>query len=103
MSQPDNRPNGNRPNGTQDPNFNWRGLVLCSIAITLLAGAFFVKGGPMGSTKTIPYPDLLSLLDKKEIVTDDSNYPIKLISTASSANPVLVGFRKPETTGGPYV
>jgi cell division protease FtsH len=57
----------------------------------------------MGSTKTVPYPELLTMLDKKEVITDDPNYPIKLISTASSANPVLVGFRKPETTGGPNV
>ena len=99
MSQPDNRPNGNRPNGTQEPNFNWRGMVLFAIAITLLAGAFFFRG-PMTNTKEVPYPELLTLLDEKKIITDNpKEYPIKLISTASSANPVLVGFRKADAPG----
>jgi cell division protease FtsH len=97
MSQPDKSPNGNRPNGTQEPNFNWRGLVLFAIAITLLAGAFVFKGGPMGSTSTVPYPELLKLLDENKIITDNKEFPIKLISTASSANPVLVGFRRPDS------
>jgi cell division protease FtsH len=96
MSQPDNRPNGNRPNGTQEPNFNWRGMVLFAIAITLLAGAFFFRGP--ANTKEIPYPELLTLLDEKKIITDNSkDYPIKLVSTASSANPVLVGYRRPDS------
>ena len=85
MSQPDNRPNGNRPNGTQEPNFNWRGMVLFAIAITLLAGAFLFRG-PMTNTKEIPYPELLTLLDEKKIITDNpKEFPINLISTASSA------------------
>lgn len=96
MSQPDNRPNGNRPNGTQEPNFNWRGLVLFAIAITLLAGAFVFRG-PISNTTEVPYPELLKLLDDKKIITDNKEFPIKLISTASSANPVLVGFRRPES------
>jgi cell division protease FtsH len=93
MSQPDNRPNGNRPNGTQEPNFNWRGMVLFAIAITLLAGAFFFPGR-MTNTKEVPYPELLTLLDEKKIITDNKEYPIKLISTAGGANRVLVGYRK---------
>jgi cell division protease FtsH len=101
MSQPDNRPNGNRPNGTQEPNFNWRGLVLFAIAITLLAGAFFVKGGPMGSTKTVPYPELLTMLDQKLVITDNPEFPVKLVSTASSANPVLVAYRKADPPSAP--
>lgn len=102
MSQPDNRPNGNRPNGTQEPNFNWRGMVLFAIAITLLAGAFFFRG-PMTNTKEVPYPELLTLLDDKKIITDNKEYPIKLISTASSANPVLIGFRRGETKDAPPI
>jgi cell division protease FtsH len=93
MSQPDNRPNGNRPNGTQEPNFNWRGMVLFAIAIILLAGAFFFPGR-MTNTKEIPYGELLTLLDEKKIITDNKEYPTKLISTAGGANRVLVGYRK---------
>jgi cell division protease FtsH len=95
MSQPENRPNGNRPNGTQEPNFNWRGMVLFAIAITLLAGAFFFKGGAMTNTKELSYPEFLAALDKKEIITDNpKEYPVKLLSTASSANPMIMGFRR---------
>jgi cell division protease FtsH len=96
MSQPENRPNGNRPNGTQEPNFNWRGMVLFAIAITLLLCAFLFRG-PMTNTKEIPYPELLTLLDEKKIITDNKEFPLKLISTTSSANPVLVGFRRPDS------
>ena len=41
MAQPNNRQNGGDrpPNGTQDPNFNWRGLVLFAIAVMLIGGA----------------------------------------------------------------
>jgi hypothetical protein len=51
MAQPNNRQNGDRPNGAQDPNFNWRGLVLFAIAITLIGGAFLMKqGGAIGGS-----------------------------------------------------
>ena len=46
----DNDPSGQR--GGQDPKqqggdpgFNWRGLILLSIAVMLIGAAFFFKGG----------------------------------------------------------
>ena len=73
MSQPEPRsPKQNRPpngNGGGDPNFNWRGLMLFAIAIAMIGGAYvFSKGGPLvGSTKDVPYPQFIELLDGDRI------------------------------------
>jgi cell division protease FtsH len=52
MSQFDSRPpKDNKPSrqgGGNDPNFNWRGLILFAIAISLLIGALVFKNSPMG-------------------------------------------------------
>jgi cell division protease FtsH len=70
MAQPDPRsPKGNRsPSGSGDPNFNWRGVVLFAIAIMLIGGAFFFKGGPMGNVRDVPYPEFKQKLDEGLIV-----------------------------------
>ncbi len=55
MSQQDSRPpKENRPrNNPNDPNFNWRGIMLFAIAIALIGGAVLFKT-PYGNVKEIP-------------------------------------------------
>ena len=49
MSQQNSRPNRDREpeNGAPEPNFNWRGLILFVLAITLIGSAFYMKGTPV--------------------------------------------------------
>ena len=96
MATPDSRsPKSNRPpngdgNGTGDPNFNWRGVVLFSIALALIGGAIFFKGGAMGNVKELTYPELLAKLEKKEI--DPKG--VDLISEPGSATDFITGRMK---------
>jgi cell division protease FtsH len=100
MAQPENRPNGNRPSGTPDPNFNWRGIVLFAIAVFLIGGAFvFNKGATLGGAEEVPYPAFVELLKEGKIITDNPQYPVELISTASSANPVIKSFKRTDAKG----
>ncbi|MEQ1860182.1 MAG: ATP-dependent zinc metalloprotease FtsH [Chthoniobacteraceae bacterium] len=106
MAQPENRPNGNRsPNngGGQEPNFNWRGVVLFAIAVMLIGGAFvFNKANPIGGSKEITFPEFAEALTKKEIITDDSTrYPVTLVAQPGSANEILRAWRRSSVTGQP--
>jgi len=101
MAQPENRPNGNRPpNGTPEPNFNWRGVVLFLIAVMLIGGAFVVnnKNGPMGN-KRVEWPDFVQMLEKGEIITDNDQYRVELVSGPGSANQVIKAFRRTSDKG----
>src|SRR5262245_17928566 len=97
MAQPDNRQNGNRPpGGAPDPNFNWRGVVLFAIALMLLGGALiFPKPAGMGGSKEVPYPEFVAMLEKEEIILNDTKYPVELVAQSSSANEIIRAFRKP--------
>jgi cell division protease FtsH len=89
MAQSENRPprGNNRPPPTQDPNFNWRGITLFVIAITLIGGAFFLRG-PYGSVKELPYPKLLEKIDQKLVDTDT----LELVSEQGSTTDYLKGY-----------
>src|SRR5215213_8047477 len=92
MAQPESRPpKGNRPpngSGPAEPNFNWKGLVLLTIAIALFGAAYVFKGGPMGSVKEVTYPQFVELLEKGEI---DKKKGLELINEPSSATDWLKG------------
>ncbi len=100
MAQPDSRsPKGNRPpngGGPAEPSFNWKGLVLLSIAIALFGAAYVFKGGPMGNVTEVSYPQFLEMLKKEEI---DKKKGLELISEPSTATEYLKGHRvsPPET------
>src|SRR5215217_2398840 len=96
MAQPpNNRPNGERPNGAQDPNFNWRGLILFAIAITLIGGALLMRGSGVGGSTEVSYPVFMEMMKRGELIIDrPAEYPVELISTTSSANEVLKAFKK---------
>jgi cell division protease FtsH len=92
MAQPEPRsPKGNRsPNGggPAEPNFNWKGLVLLTIAIALFGAAYVFKGGPMGNVKEVSYPQFLEMLKKDEI---DKKKGLELITEPGSATDFLKG------------
>src|SRR5438067_11281780 len=77
MSQPDPRsPRENRQRNGGDPNFNWRGLVLFAVAIALIGGAFFYRGGAYASAEEMTLSQFYSKLDQGLIRKDR---PLELI------------------------
>jgi len=102
MAQPDSRsPKGNRPpNGANgDPNFNWRGLVLFAIAILLIGGAFFFKGGP-GNVREVPYPKFIEMLAADQL---EKSKGIELVNEQSLGTHFLRAWEKAgaEAPGAP--
>ncbi len=69
MAQQNPRPNRDRDpngNGTQEPNFNWRGLILFAAAILLIGGGFYLRG-PNANTKQLTYAQFRAALDEDRI------------------------------------
>jgi cell division protease FtsH len=52
---------------SNDPNFNWRGLMLFAIAIALLGGAFLFRNGTYPGVEEIAYSDFNQLLEANQI------------------------------------
>src|SRR5690349_5072682 len=71
-SQKENRNKGN------EPNFNWRGVILIVIAFSLIAMAMLFYRGGMQPVDDVPYNRFLELLENKQIV-NDKNYPLQLV------------------------
>jgi len=92
MAQPEPRsPKSNRPpnGGPAEPNFNWKGLVLLTIAIALFGAAYVFKGGPMGNVKEVSYPQFLDLLKEEKI---DKKKGLELITEPGSTTDFLKGY-----------
>jgi cell division protease FtsH len=100
MAQSDNRPpKGNRPPPAQDPNFNWRGLVLFAVAIALIGGAFLFQSD-MKRALPLPFPAFREALENGQIVRD-KDHPIELVSEPNSATDSIRGWIKTNKPGGP--
>src|ERR1035437_8332373 len=79
MAQPDRNPQReNKPRGNE-PNFNWRGVILIAIAFALIGLAVICRGGAYANIEEVPYNRFLELLDSKQIVKDDKNNPLTLV------------------------
>src|ERR1019366_5183392 len=76
MSEPDrNSQKENKPRGNE-PNFNWRGVILIAIAFALIGLAVLFRGGAYQQFEDVPYYRFLELLENKQIIT---KYPVKLV------------------------
>jgi cell division protease FtsH len=88
------RPNGD-PNG--DPNFNWRGLVLLSLALLLVVSAF-IPNKWIGHSHSIEYPKFLINLRTRPETLIDRTKPLKIVTRPESGNEFIEGYmRNPET------
>ena len=71
--QDENQPSEKDPkNPGGDPNFNWRGFVLLSIALGIFALAIWSKGGGSG-VKEVPYKQFKELLQEDRIHVDEKS------------------------------
>jgi len=81
MSEENQKPpndNRQRPGGGNDPQMNWKGLVLFAVALALFGGVFLFRGNNFAQSEPIPYPKFIELVKTGKIVnTADS--PLELV------------------------
>jgi cell division protease FtsH len=82
-----------------EPNFNWRGVILIAIAFALIGLAVLFRGGAYQTFEDVPYNRFLELLDNKQIV-NDKNYPVQLVIEEGRPTQTLRGFYLKQGTGG---
>ena len=91
-SQKENKSRGN------EPNFNWRGVILIAIAFALIGLAVLFRGGAYTNVEDVPYNRFLELLENKQIVTD-KNYPLKLVVEDGRPTQTLRGYYIKQAVG----
>ena len=98
MSQSDrNSPRENKSRGNE-PNFNWRGVILIAIAFALIALAIVFRGGGYQAIEEVPYNRFLELLENKQIM-NDKNYPLALVVEEGRPTQALVGYYVKQSVG----
>src|SRR5438046_10313980 len=91
MAQPDrNSQKENKPRGNE-PNFNWRGVILIAIAFALIGLAVLFRGGAYANVEEVPYNRFLELLDNKQIVNGKTT-PATLVVEARRPTKALIGY-----------
>src|SRR2546425_1469571 len=78
MPQPDRNSHKENKSRGNEPNFNWRGVILIVIAFSFIALAMLFYRGGMQPVEDVPYNRFLELLDNKQIV-NDKNSPLQLV------------------------
>lgn len=84
--------NRQRPNGN-DPQFNWRGLVLFAVALSLIGGAFLFRGGTFVQPDPLTYPRFQELVEK-ELIVATTEKPVEIVIEQGSKTEYLAGIYK---------
>ena len=85
-----NRRKQNQP-GSQEPQFNWRSLLLVSIAVALIGGAFLFRGSSIANTEEITFQKFESLLKDKKLLSTQEK-PIELVIEEGRNTQTLSGY-----------
>jgi cell division protease FtsH len=99
---PDETPDSNnqsrtpKPPGGQEPQFNWRGLLLFAIAFALIGGAFLFRGTSIASTDELTLPKFESLLKGGKIVST-AEKPLELVIEEGRNTQTLSGYYRKKT------
>ncbi|MCB1091036.1 MAG: hypothetical protein KDL87_05875, partial [Verrucomicrobiae bacterium] len=72
-------------NGGGEGGFNWKGIVLLSIALGLIGLALYTRGNAGGSDE-IPYQKFKELAVAKKIVVDEKSLPPKYLQLVQRDN-----------------
>ena len=84
----------NRPSGETN-GFNWRVLVLFSVASVILGLAFF--GPAMNkSVKKLTYSEFRKVWDQGRVITDDENRPLKVVTMDTAYDATITGWETPK-------
>ena len=91
MSLPESRPPKDNPRNNE-PNFNWRGVVLFIVAVALIGGAFLSPklSNPTEEKSFSQFEDFLS---KKQLVVDEK-HPLDLVVEEGRSTQYLSGYYK---------
>src|ERR1700681_1591216 len=91
MSQPDRNSQKENKSRGNEPNFNWRGVILIAIAFALIGLAVLFRGGAYANVEDVPYNRFLELLENKQIAMD-KNYPLQLVVEEGRPTQTLRGY-----------
>jgi len=78
MSDENPKPSPEKPPGGNEPQMNWRGLVLFAVALALIGGAFFFRTGNFQQTEELSFSKFEQLLKDGEILTGE-NHPVDIV------------------------
>jgi cell division protease FtsH len=84
---------------SQEPQMNWRGLVLFAIAFALIGGAFFLRGGSIAPADELTYGQFQDLLLKGKIVSTET-HPLQIIVEEGKKTETISGYYKKAATNG---
>jgi cell division protease FtsH len=98
MSELPNPPSNNNPNrSTGDGGgFNWRLLILLSVATLILGLAFFNNPLASAPTKTLSYSEFRTYWNQGRVLVDDPSHLLKVITTDTSYDAEISGWLAPE-------
>jgi hypothetical protein len=103
MSEENQKPsndNRQRQGGGQDPQLNWRGLVLFAIAFALIGGAFLFRGNNLSQIQQIQYPRFIQLVKQGKLVATPES-PLQLVVEEGRNTQYFEGkFKLPSPTTG---
>src|SRR5205807_7304213 len=91
MSQPDRNSQKENKSRGNEPNFNWRGVILIAIAFALIGLAVLFRGGAYANVEDVPYNRFLELIENKQIVSD-KNSPLVLVVEEGHTTRTLRGY-----------
>lgn len=84
----------NRPPGDAN-GFNWRLIVLLSVASVILGLAFF-QPNMSNAPQPLNYSDFRRAWDQGRVVTDDAKLPLKVVTSDTAYDAVIIGWQKPQ-------
>jgi len=92
-------PSGQNRGPGDSPGFNWRLLGLLSVAVVILGIAFFVQ--PTGNAESLSYSQFRKAWDQGRIVTGETEKPLQIVTSDSSADVTISGWIEPEKVPAP--
>jgi cell division protease FtsH len=87
-------PNNNNPQRSSGDTggFNWRLLILLSVATLILGLAFFNNPLANKSAKSLSYSEFRNYWDQGRVVVDDPDHPLKVVTSDASYDAEITGF-----------
>ncbi len=103
MSEENQKPQKDqRQPGGNDPQLNWRGLVLFAVAIALIGGAFLFRGGNFNQVDELTNTEFLKLLKDGQVISTTEK-PLQIVVEEGRNTQTISGYykRPAATTTGP--
>jgi cell division protease FtsH len=95
MSEQPNSPPPNRSSGDAG-GFNWRLLILLSVAALILGLAFFNNPMADKDVAKLSYSEFRTYWDQGRVIVNDEKHPLAVITTDTSYDAKINGFLTPE-------